>query len=174
MLLEDDLCLLFDLFEELLALDALLPLLALEELLALDELLALELLLGVLFEAFELLLVTDLPPLLDFALLDDLLELADLGDLAALLSSLDSSERFLSEESAESRVPLATENARNVAINTTPLNTKKAFALNLAKPPCELLPPPLEDLYPLPLEPDDEEELPPELPSHGCPKVFPR
>ena len=85
---------------------------------------------------FDALLVTDFADFFDLPLFDDFLEaldLEDLGDLAARLSSLERRERFLSSELTVSRVPRATENAKNVAMKSTPFNVKKALALNLEK-----------------------------------------
>ena len=91
-----------------------------------------DLLLGLLLLLF--LLLTEAPDLDFFALelLVDLFELLDLGDFAARLSSLERSDFFLSDASTPSRPPLATEKAKKVAMNSTPLNVKNAFALNFA------------------------------------------
>ena len=117
----------------------------------------------------------DFDDFLDLALFDDFLEapdLDDLGDLAARLSSLERRDRLLSSELTVSRVPRATENAKNVAMKRTPFSVKNALALNLEK--LDSAPP---DLYPL-LEWVDEPLpppplplllLPPELPSQDCP-----
>lgn len=66
-------------------------------------------------------------------LFDDLLLVADFEDfedLTFFLSSFESRDFLLSEEdSTVSRFPLATENARKVAMNRTPLKVRYAFAL---------------------------------------------
>ena len=67
-------------------------------------------------------------------LFDDLLLVADFEDFedlaAFFLSSFESRDFLLSEEdSTVSRFPLATENARKVAMNRTPLKVRYAFAL---------------------------------------------